>query len=77
MSGVKSAVHPLPDAQQVTATEFQGGGPHKDGLFLTYLLQGTGHSSLEVQNKVDEWIAAPPIPGTLVVNIGRSLGAIT
>ncbi|KAJ5201057.1 hypothetical protein N7449_005860 [Penicillium cf. viridicatum] len=47
MSGVKSAAHSLPDAQQVTATEFQGGGPHKDGLFLTYLLQGMEHSSLE------------------------------
>ncbi|CAG7988714.1 unnamed protein product [Penicillium nalgiovense] len=77
MSGVKIAAYPLPNAQQGTTTEFQGVGPHKDGSFLTYLLQGTEHSSLEVQNKSGEWIAAPPIPGTLVVNIGRSLEALT
>lgn len=60
-----------------TGTEVQGVGPHKDGSFLTYLLQGTEHSSLEVQNKSGTWISAPPIPNTLVVNIGRSLEALT
>jgi isopenicillin N synthase-like dioxygenase len=55
----------------------QGSGPHKDGSFLTYLLQGTPHLGLEVQNKAGHWISVPPIPGTLVVNIGRSLETIT
>jgi isopenicillin N synthase-like dioxygenase len=55
----------------------QGSGPHKDGSFLTYLLQGTPHRGLEVQNKAGDWISVPPIPGTLVVNIGRSLESIT
>ncbi|KAJ5991618.1 Clavaminate synthase-like protein [Penicillium canescens] len=59
MSGMKIAAYPAPDASQGTKTEFQGVGPHKDGSFLTYLLQGTEHSSLEVQNKSGEWIAAP------------------
>ncbi|KAJ5920454.1 hypothetical protein N7516_011312 [Penicillium verrucosum] len=77
MSGMKIAAYPAPDASQGTKTEFQGVGPHKDGSFLTYLLQGTEHSSLEVQNKSGEWIPAPPVPGTLVINIGRSLEALT
>ena len=65
------------DPSNPSAAEIQGVGPHKDGSFLTYLLQGTGHSSLEVQNKSGTWISAPPIPNTLVVNIGRSLEALT
>jgi isopenicillin N synthase-like dioxygenase len=55
----------------------QGVGPHKDGSFLTYLLQGTAHHGLEIQNKAGTWIPAPPIPVTLVINIGRSLEALT
>lgn len=57
--------------------EFQGVGPHKDSGFLTFLLQGTPHHGLEVQNKTGTWIPAPPLPGTLVINIGRSLEALT
>ncbi|KAJ5816772.1 putative 2-oxoglutarate-dependent dioxygenase [Penicillium robsamsonii] len=55
----------------------QGVGIHKDASFLTFLLQGTSHLGLEVQNKGGRWIPVPPIPGTLVINIGRSLEAIT
>ncbi|KAJ5334642.1 hypothetical protein N7452_007045 [Penicillium brevicompactum] len=77
MSGMKIAAYPAPDPSQGADTQFQGVGPHKDGSFLTYLLQGTEHSSLEVQNRSGEWIPAPPVPGTLVVNIGRSLEALT
>ena len=32
---------------------------------------------MEIQNKKGEWIKANPIPGTLVINIGRSLQALT
>ncbi|KAL4809883.1 putative oxidoreductase [Aspergillus unguis] len=55
----------------------QGVGPHKDSEFLTFLYQATPHKGLEVQNKQGQWIAADPIPGSLVVNIGRALEAIT
>lgn len=55
----------------------QGCGAHKDGSFLTFLLQGTKHKSLEVQDQAGTWIGVPPIPGTLVVNVGRVLEAIT
>ena len=55
----------------------QGVGAHKDGSFLTFLLQATPHVGLEIQNKNGDWIKAPPIPETLVINIGRSLQALT
>ncbi|KAJ5135006.1 Oxoglutarate/iron-dependent dioxygenase [Penicillium bovifimosum] len=56
---------------------FQGVGPHKDSGFLTFLLQGTPHHGLEAQNKTGTWISVPPLPGTVVINIGRSLEALT
>lgn len=57
--------------------EFQGVGCHKDGGFLTFLLQATPHAGLEAQNKAGAWIPVPPIPGTFVVNVGRSLESMT
>ncbi|PBP23460.1 hypothetical protein BUE80_DR005581 [Diplocarpon rosae] len=62
---------PTSDAQS------QGVGSHKDGSFLTFLLQATKHTGLEIQNKNGDWVQAQPIPGTLVINIGRSLQALT
>lgn len=57
--------------------QYQGVGPHKDSCFLTFLMQGTPHKGLEVQNKAGDWLPVNPIPGTLVINIGRALEAIT
>lgn len=57
--------------------ESQGVGAHKDSEFLTFLLQATPHHGLEVQNKAGKWVSAPPMDGSLVVNIGRALEAIT
>lgn len=74
---LRIGAYPQPDTPQPTDTGFQGVGPHKDGSFLTYLLQGTDHCSLEVQNKSGTWIPVPPVPNTLVVNIGRSLESLT
>lgn len=74
---LRIGAYPRMDPSKPSAVDIQGVGPHKDGSFLTYLLQGTSHSSLEVQNKSGTWISAPPIPNTLVVNIGRSLEALT
>ncbi|KAI1177402.1 putative oxidoreductase [Nemania sp. FL0916] len=56
---------------------FQGVGAHKDGGFLTYLLQATSHPGLEAQSKTGIWVPVPPLPNTLVVNVGRSLEAMT
>ena len=56
---------------------FQGVGPHKDGGFLTYLMQMTPHTGLEAQNKSGAWIPVPPIPDAYVINVGRSLKSTT
>ncbi|KAH9940370.1 Clavaminate synthase-like protein [Epithele typhae] len=55
----------------------QGVGPHFDGGFLTFLLQASDHPGLQVQNLAGEWIDAPPIPGTFVVNLGKALESVT
>lgn len=49
----------------------QGVGAHKDGGFVTVLLQDVV-PGLEVEIG-DAWISAPPIPGTFVINIGEVL----
>ncbi|KAB0679112.1 isopenicillin N synthase family dioxygenase [Aureimonas leprariae] len=49
----------------------QGVGAHKDGGFLTLLLQDENRG-LQVEYG-GSWIDADPIPGTLVVNIGELL----
>ncbi|MDW6026291.1 2-oxoglutarate and iron-dependent oxygenase domain-containing protein [Mesorhizobium sp. BAC0120] len=49
----------------------QGVGAHKDGGFLTLLLQDE-HKGLQVEYD-HEWVDVDPIPDTLVVNIGELL----
>lgn len=49
-----------------------GVAPHTDFGVLTLLLQDDS-GGLQVQSKSGEWIEAPPIPGTLVCNIGDLL----
>lgn len=49
----------------------QGVGAHKDGGFVTILLQET-QEGLQVEHE-GSWISAPPVPGTFVVNIGEVL----
>lgn len=49
----------------------QGVGAHKDSGFVTILLQDE-EAGLQVEGESD-WIDAPPIPGTFVVNIGEIL----
>jgi isopenicillin N synthase-like dioxygenase len=71
----------MPDATQLlklirypgrdqTETE-QGVGAHKDGGFVTILLQDV-QPGLQVEHD-GTWIDAPPIPGTFVINIGEVL----
>jgi len=56
--------------RDVTESE-QGVGAHKDGGFVTILLQDV-QEGLQVEYD-GNWISAPPIPGTFVVNIGEVL----
>ncbi|KAF2258619.1 putative oxidoreductase [Lojkania enalia] len=72
-----SARYSIPAGEVESDEEFQGVGAHKDGGCLTYLLQATEHEGLEVQNKCGKWIPMQPLPNSLVVNVGRSLEAIT
>ncbi|WFU05183.1 isopenicillin N synthase family oxygenase (plasmid) [Rhizobium sp. CB3171] len=50
----------------------QGVGAHKDGGFVTILLQDVV-GGLQVDDGSGGWIEAPPIRGTFVVNIGELL----
>jgi isopenicillin N synthase-like dioxygenase len=54
----------------------QGVGAHRDGGFVTVLLQDTT-PGLRVQADDGSWIAAPPVPGTFVINAGELLELAT
>lgn len=63
--------------QPAEAGEAQFGvGPHTDFGVLTVLAQDDV-GGLQVQALSGEWVAAPPIPGTLVVNVGDLLARWT
>lgn len=68
---------PMTRGQLIRYPPTQGGqddfgvAPHTDFGCITLLLQET--PGLEVLDKNDEWIPAPPIDGTLVINIGDLL----
>jgi isopenicillin N synthase-like dioxygenase len=49
-----------------------GAAPHTDYGFITLLTQDEV-GGLEVGNRHGEWIAAPPIPGAYVMNVGDIL----
>ncbi|BGP20405.1 hypothetical protein JCM10213_004631 [Rhodosporidiobolus nylandii] len=54
-----------------------GVNQHTDIECFTLLLQGPDLTCLEVLNKNGEWLEAPPVPGTLVCNIGDMLSRWT
>ena len=49
-----------------------GAAPHTDFGVLTFLLQDN-NGGLQIRHKSGDWIEAPPLPGTLVCNIGDLL----
>lgn len=58
-------------------TEGQGVGPHKDSAGLFTFLSQDSVGGLEVLNKAGNWISAPYIENTLVVNVQQGFEAIT
>lgn len=52
--------------------EHLGARGHTDTNAFTILAQDS-NGGLEVRNRDGEWVAVPPIPGTLVVNVGEVL----
>ena len=54
----------------------QGVGAHKDGGFVTVLLQDVT-PGLRVRTEEGVWIDAPPVPGTFVINTGELLELAT
>ncbi|MBB2497244.1 2-oxoglutarate and iron-dependent oxygenase domain-containing protein [Aquipseudomonas ullengensis] len=58
-----------PPRQTASCAEQQGAGAHTDYGCVTLLYQDNA-GGLQVQNLQGEWIDAPPIDGTFVVNIG-------
>ncbi|CRG88456.1 acid phosphatase, putative [Talaromyces islandicus] len=59
------------------APNSQGVGPHKDSAGLFTFLSQDDTGGLQVLNKNGEWIDAPPVDGSLVVNIQQGFEAIT
>lgn len=58
------------------AASSQGVGAHKDGGFVTVLLQDKV-AGLRVRTEAGDWIAAPPVDGTFVINTGEILELAT
>jgi isopenicillin N synthase-like dioxygenase/dienelactone hydrolase len=63
-------------AQETAMEEMLGARPHRDAGMFTILLQDDA-GGLEVGNASGEWIVAPPIDGTFVVNVGEMMKLLT
>lgn len=70
MSLLKLNHYPPQDAPE--SVKHIGVVPHSDSGAFTILWQDEG-DGLEIQNKSGEWIGAPSIPDTFVINIGNVL----
>lgn len=70
-----SFVYYPPQPEELGAGQF-GVGPHTDFGVLTVLAQDHV-GGLQVQDAGGEWVAAPPVPGALVVNVGDLLARWT
>jgi isopenicillin N synthase-like dioxygenase/dienelactone hydrolase len=63
-------------AQEGVVAEMLGARPHRDTGMFTILLQDDV-GGLEVANAAGDWVVAPPMPGTLIVNVGEMMKLLT
>ena len=77
---LKVCHYPATEKREFSAEEKNeamfGVGPHTDSGYLSLLLQDDV-GGLQVQNQSGEWIDAPPIDRTIVVNLGEMLQLAT
>lgn len=67
-----------PPSPSSSDREEQGVGAHKDSSgWLTFLYQVGKEEGLEVLDASGNWLRAPPIEGTFVVNFGNAFEAAT
>ena len=64
------------DESVTPQTQTFGVGAHTDSGFLSLLLQDDV-DGLQVQNGNGQWVDAPPVEGSLVVNLGEMLQLVT
>lgn len=72
---IQRLLHYPPQQGEIKQEEI-GIGAHTDYGFLTILGQDD-NGGLQVQNRQGEWISAPPVPGTFIVNIGDLVQTFT
>lgn len=72
---IQRLLHYPPQEGKVTQEEI-GIGAHTDYGFLTILSQDS-IGGLQVQNREGEWVSAPPIEDTFIVNIGDLVQTFT
>ncbi|KAL6243563.1 hypothetical protein RBB50_009556 [Rhinocladiella similis] len=73
-------VHYRPSTEATLDAQTQGVGPHKDSSgWMTFLLQASNPSikGLQALSKDGEWLDVPPVPHTLVVNMGQAFEVVT
>jgi isopenicillin N synthase-like dioxygenase len=63
-------------AQEVAQGNMIGARAHRDFGFFTILLQDEV-GGLEVSNQAGEWVVAPPMEGTFVINVAEMLKLVT
>ena len=64
--------HYFPSGQSSAAEQLWGTGEHTDYGTVTVLLQD-GVGGLQAKTRDGEWVDVPPVPGSLVVNLGDML----
>ncbi|MCZ2723002.1 isopenicillin N synthase family oxygenase [Marinomonas sp. 15G1-11] len=72
---IQRFLHYPPQTGMISEKEI-GVGEHTDYGFLTILSQDS-IGGLQVRNRAGEWISAPPIDGTFIVNIGDLVQTFT